>query len=150
MVTNKTCDSGTDFLLVVEDAGPDAVSIDSVFMYYGDSKYTIEAVCISNEHSSAWMTSYSPDSCDTGYSAWDIIAVDSNEMWTTKAAYFFDLEDSNISYNALAEDASDWCIVSDSCSCPTMDPTQEPTAPTMDPTLNPTLEPTAQSMLILT
>lgn len=129
--TNNTCDLGAGSQLVVECMGTDAIFIDSVFMYYGGIKYTIEAFCISDEHSSIYMTSYSPNSCDTGYSAWDIAPLDVGEMWTTKAVYPFDLDDSDISYNALVEDASDWCIVPESCSCPTT------TAPTTIPTTAP-------------
>ena len=119
VMTENVCASGTGIKLVAEDAGPDAVFIDAVFAYYEGTKYSIDAFCISDQHSSGWMTSYSPDSCDSGYSAWDIAPIDSDQMWTTKAIYSFDLEDSDISYDALTEDASDWCIVPDSCSCPT-------------------------------
>ena len=119
VITESVCDLGTGFKLIAENAGTNAVFIDTVFIYYEGTKYLIDAFCMSDEHSSYAMASYSPDSCDSGYSAWDTVALDSNQMWTTKAVYFFDLEDSDISYDALVEDASDWCIVPDSCSCPT-------------------------------
>ena len=133
VMTENVCDSDNGIKLVAENADTDAVFIDAVFMYYEGTKYSIDAFCISDQHTWMYMTSYSPDSCDSGYSAWDIAAIDSDQMWTTKAIYSFDLEDSDISYDALAEDASDLCIVPDSCSCPTVAPSP---VPTTEPTQN--------------
>ena len=151
VITESVCDLGTGFKLIAENAGTNAVFIDTVFIYYEGTKYLIDAFCMSDEHSSYAMASYSPDSCDSGYSAWDTVALDSNQMWTTKAVYFFDLEDSDISYDALVEDASDWCIVPDSCSCPTEAPTKSPTtSPTASPTTNPTGNPIAIPTIVPT
>ena len=149
VVTRGACDFGNnEFKLLVEDAYPDAVFIDSVFMYDGDIKYTIEAWCISDEYSSASMTSYCPDTCDTGYSAWDISAFDSDQMFTTKAVFDFDLDGPVHSYNAIVDDASNLCIVPDACTCtnppssaPTYDPTISPTPPSSAPTYAPTAAP---------
>ena len=125
-------DLSDDYKLVIEvTGGSDTVIIDEVAVglwndsVYSNNNYMNDAWCIDDGEEPTYSAThddweYSPDSCSSGQTAWDLTCIGGDDCSSDRMIFYFDMNAPNeTSYDAAWEDATDVCIIpeTEDCEC---------------------------------
>ena len=120
-ITVDACNWSSDYKLVIDNNNDNGVGIDSVFLRTQDANYTIDAWCKPDNDGNVGETEYSFNSCDSGYTAYDILCIDKEATDCAPyvvVMYFNTSDNGGTSYDAEWGDATELCVhPSDGCGC---------------------------------